>query len=142
GTAVPTEAFHAMRTQSRLAELGVVGLGSGRNTDVLQLLAVPTVYGGGDKVPLPAQLMTGRLVRFAQWVGEQVAPGAGGEEVARLFTEAADVFLFGGAVPGGRMRGELVELGEGRRGVRVSAVVRPEHAGLMLELGFTLPLRS
>jgi hypothetical protein len=140
GVAVPTEAFLPIRAQQRLAELGVLGLGSGRDTDVVQLAAAPMVYGGAHAVPLPAQVLTGRLVRFSQWVCAQLPPGAGGEEVAALFSEAAAVFLFGGAAPAGRVRGDLVEE-KGGRGVRVSAVVHPEHAGMPLELGFTLPLR-
>lgn len=142
GTAVPTETFFPMRTQSRLAELGVLGLGSGRNSDVLQLTAAPMVYGGEHKVPLPAQILTGRIVRFAQWVRDQLPPTAGDAEVATLFTQAADVFLFGGATPAGRVRGEVVATGEGTRGVRVTALVRPEYAGMPLELGFVLPMRG
>ncbi|HYO58703.1 type VI secretion system contractile sheath domain-containing protein [Archangium sp.] len=143
GTAVPTETFFPMRTQSRLAELGVLGLGSGKNSDVLQLTAAPMVYGGGEhKVPLPAQLLTGRIVRFAQWVRDQLPPSAGDAEVSTLFSQAADVFLFGGATPAGRVRGEVVPTGEGTRGVRVTALVRPEYAGMPLELGFVLPLRG
>ncbi len=142
GTAVPTETFFPLRTQSRLAELGVLGLGSGRNTDVLQLTSAPMVYGGEHKVPLPAQILTGRIVRFAQWVRDQLPAGAGDAEVSTLFSQAADVFLFGGATPAGRVRGEVVSTGEGTRGVRVTALVRPEYAGMPLELGFVLPMRG
>ncbi|MFL5351093.1 type VI secretion system contractile sheath domain-containing protein [Archangium sp.] len=142
GMAVPTETFFPVRTQSRLAELGVLGLGSGRNSDVLQLTAAPMVYGGEHKVALPAQILTGRIVRFAQWVRDQLPPEAGDAEVATLFTQAADVFLFGGATPAGRVRGEVVSTGEGTRGVRVTALVRPEYAGMPLELGFVLPMRG
>ncbi|MFE8605191.1 type VI secretion system contractile sheath domain-containing protein [Archangium violaceum] len=142
GTAVPTETFFPLRTQSRLAELGVLGLGSGRNTDVLQLTAAPMVYGGEHRVPLPAQILTGRIVRFAQWVRDQLPASAGDAEVSTLFSQAADVFLFGGATPAGRVRGEVVPTGEGTRGVRVTALVRPEYAGMPLELGFVLPMRG
>jgi hypothetical protein len=142
GTAVPTEVLFPIRTQSRLAELGVLGVGSGRNSDVLQLVAAPMVYGGEHRVPLPAQLLTGRIVRFAQWVRDQLAPGAGDAEVSTLFSQAADVFLFGGAMPAGRVRGEVVSTGEGSRGVRVTALVKAEYAGMPMELGFVLPLRD
>ncbi|QRK12226.1 type VI secretion system contractile sheath large subunit [Archangium violaceum] len=142
GTSVPTEAFFPMRTQSKLAELGVLGLGSGKNSDVLQLTAAPMVYGGEHKVPLPAQILTGRIVRFAQWVRDQLPPSAGDAEVSTLFTQAADIFLFGGATPAGRVRGEVVSTGEGTRGVQVTALVRPEYAGMPLELGFVLPMRG
>ncbi len=62
--------------------------------------------------------------------------------MATLFTQAADIFLFGGAIPAGRVRGEVVSTGEGARGVRVTALVLPEYAGMPLELGFVLPLRG
>lgn len=140
GTSVPTEALFPIRTQTRLAGWGVLGLGSGRNSDVLQLAVAPMVYGGEHPVPLPAQLLTGRIVRFAQWVRDQLPPGAGSQEVTTLFTQAADVFLFGGAMPAGRVRGEVVPTGEGSRGVLVTALVKPEYAGMPLELGFVLPM--
>lgn len=141
GVAVPTEVFVPIAEHARLAELGVVGLASGRNTDLVQVAAVPMVYQGKGAVPLPAQLLTGRVVRYAQWVREQLPRGAGEGELVELFSQAANLFLFGGAAgSAGVVRSQVVALEGGGRGLQVSAHVRPEHAGLHLELGFTLPL--
>ncbi|MBZ4417515.1 type VI secretion system contractile sheath large subunit [Myxococcus sp. RHST-1-4] len=141
GLAIPTELFLPIRAQSRLEERGILGLGSGRNADAVLLAAAPTVYGGGYSVPLPAQLLTGRIVRFATWVRDQLPPGSAGEEVSDIFSQAAEVFLFRGATENGQLRAEVVSTDEGR-GVQVTATVRPEHAGTRFQLGFVLPLRG
>ncbi|MCP3136968.1 type VI secretion system contractile sheath domain-containing protein [Pyxidicoccus xibeiensis] len=141
GLSIPTEHFLPIRAQARLEERGIMGLGSGRNTDAVLLAAAPTVYGGGYAVPLPAQLLTGRIVRFATWVRDQLPAGSGGEEVSAIFTQAAEVFLFRGATENGQLRAEVVSTENGR-GVAVSATVRPEHAGTRFQLGFVLPLRD
>ncbi|NMO23616.1 type VI secretion system contractile sheath domain-containing protein, partial [Pyxidicoccus fallax] len=141
GLSIPTELFLPIRAQSRLEERGILGLGSGRNADAVLLAAAPTVYGGGYSVPLPAQLLTGRIVRFATWVRDQLPPGSGNDEVSAIFSQAAEVFLFRGATENGQVRAELVSTGDGR-GVQVSATVRPEHAGTRFQLGFVLPLRG
>jgi hypothetical protein len=99
------------------------------------------VYGGGYAVPLPAQLLTGRIVRFATWVRDQLPPGSGNEDVAAIFAQAAEVFLFRGATENGQVRAELVSTDDGK-GVHVSATVRPEHAGTRFQLAFVLPLRG
>ncbi|MFP2905532.1 type VI secretion system contractile sheath domain-containing protein [Pyxidicoccus sp. 3LFB2] len=141
GLAIPTELFLPIRAQSRLEERGILGLGSGRNADAVLLAAAPTVYGGGYAVPLPAQLLTGRIVRFATWVRDQLPPGSGNEDVSAIFSQAAEVFLFRGATENGQVRAEIVSTDDGR-GVQVSAVVRPEHAGTRFQLAFVLPLRG
>jgi hypothetical protein len=141
GLSIPTEVFLPIRAQSRLEERGILGLGSGRNADAVLLAAAPTVYGGGYSVPLPAQLLTGRIVRFATWVRDQLPAGSGGDEVSAIFSQAAEVFLFRGATENGQLRAEVVSTENGR-GVQVSATVRPEHAGTRFQLGFVLPLRG
>ncbi len=141
GLGIPTELFLPIRAQSRLEERGILGLGSGRNADAVLLAAAPTVYGGGYAVPLPAQLLTGRIVRFATWVRDQLPPGSGNEDVSAIFSQAAEVFLFRGATENGQVRAELVSTDNGR-GVHVSATVRPEHAGTRFQLAFVLPLRG
>jgi hypothetical protein len=140
GLSIPTELFLPIRAQARLEERGVLGLGSGRNAEAVLLAAAPTVYGGGYTVPLPAQLLTGRIVRFATWVRDQLPPGAGPDEVSAIFSQAAEVFLFRGVTEDGQLRGELVRTENGH-GVQVTATVRPEHAGTRFQLGFVLPLR-
>jgi type VI secretion system protein ImpC len=141
GLGIPMELFLPIRAQSRLEERGILGLGSGRNADAVLLAAAPTVYGGGYAVPLPAQLLTGRIVRFATWVRDQLPPGSGNEDVSAIFSQAAEVFLFRGATENGQVRAELVSTENGR-GVAVRATVPPEHAGTRFQLGFVLPLRG
>ncbi|MFY2560727.1 hypothetical protein ACN469_24195 [Corallococcus terminator] len=65
GLPIPTEVFLPIRALAKLEEKGVLGLGSGRNADTVLLAGAPTV-------PLPAQVLTGRIVRFATWVRDQL----------------------------------------------------------------------
>ncbi|RJS21288.1 hypothetical protein DRW03_17945 [Corallococcus sp. H22C18031201] len=140
GTLIPTEVMLPIRAQARLEERGILGLGSGRNADAVLLATAPTVFGGGYTVPLPAQLLTGRIVRFAQWVRDQLPAGSSGEDVSAIFAQAAEVFLFRGATELGQLRGELVTTGDGRA-IQVTATVPPEHAGTRFQLAFALPVR-
>jgi type VI secretion system protein ImpC len=141
GTAIPTAAFLSIRAQGELAELGIIGLGSGRNSDAVALSNVPTVRGSKDAVPLPAQILTGRLVRFARWVVAQVPAGQTREEVAKLFKEAASVFLFPGhgANAGAELHAGVVDV-DGAPAIRLVANVHPRLAGIPFEVGFDLPL--
>ncbi|MBJ6760689.1 type VI secretion system contractile sheath large subunit [Myxococcaceae bacterium JPH2] len=140
GTLIPTEVMLPIRAQARLEERGILGLGSGRNADAVLLATAPTVFGGGYTVPLPAQLLTGRIVRFAQWVRDQLPAGSSGEDVSAIFAQAAEVFLFRGATELGQLRGELITTGDGRA-IQVTATVPPEHAGTRFQLAFALPMR-
>ncbi|KIG14018.1 hypothetical protein DB30_07355 [Enhygromyxa salina] len=147
GSAIPTAAFFSIRAQGELADVGVIGLGSGRNTDMIALSNVPTVRGSKDAVPLPAQILTGRLVRFARWVCDQVPAGQTREEVVKLFKDAATVFLFpglSGAEGGGAQlhAGVVDQDGDagGTPAIRLVANVHPRLAGIPFEVGFDLPL--
>lgn len=139
GEAVPTAAFLSIRAQSELADNGVIGLGSGRNTDMIALSGVPTVRGSKDAVPLPAQILTGRLVRFGRWVADQVPAGSTKAEVVKLFEEAATVFLFPGLSTGAQLHAGVVAEGEGFA-ARLVATVSPRLAGTPFEVGFDLVL--
>jgi hypothetical protein len=142
GTAIPTAAFLSIRAQSELAELGIIGLGSGRNSDLVALSNVPTVRGSKDAVPLPAQILTGRLVRFARWVCDQVPAGQTREQVVNLFKEAATVFLFPGlnsTTGGAELHAGVIDL-DGSPAIRLVANVHPRLAGIPFEVGFDLPL--
>src|SRR5690606_25090918 len=112
GSSIPTAAFLSIRAQSDLAENGIIGLGSGRNTDMIALSAVPTVRGSKDSVPLPAQILTGRLVRFGRWVCDQVPAGSTKDEVVKLFKDAATVFLFPGLSSGAELHAGVVTEGD------------------------------
>jgi hypothetical protein len=139
GYQAPTETWLSSSDQGELASRGLLALGSAKSSDRLVLSSGPTVRGSPDAMPLPGQIVTGRLVRFAQWVRDQLPAGVSAKEVTDLFGEAAQVFLFAGATGMGQIRAELVE-GE-RRAVRVSAALPAAHAGSPFEVAFDLPLR-
>jgi type VI secretion system protein ImpC len=141
GSAYPTEAFLSIRAQTRLSELGILGVGSGRNTDMLLLSAVPMACSNAHVMPLPAQILTGRIVRFALWVRDQLPAGSSAQDMSALFSQAADVFLFSGSQEIGKLEAQLVP-GEGdKQLIKVSAAVKPEQAGTRFNLEFSLPLR-
>ncbi|MBK6531854.1 MAG: type VI secretion system contractile sheath large subunit [Deltaproteobacteria bacterium] len=140
GNLVPTETFYSIRAQSRLAELGIIGLGSGRNSDAIILSSMPTARRGDDLVPLSAQVLTGRVVRFARWVLAQLPPGAEEPEVKLLFEQAAAVFLFPTAQEAARLEAQVVTQGE-QRSVVLSVSARADLAGIPFHLGFGLPLK-
>lgn len=140
GSTIPTAAFLSIKAQTELAELGIVALGSGRNTDMIALSAVPTLSGSKDAVPLPAQILTGRLVRFGMWVADQVPAGTPRDQVAKLFTDASTVFLFPGLSEGARLDAGVVEGTDGLA-IRLVATVSPRLAAIPFEVGFDLPLR-
>jgi hypothetical protein len=141
GSTIPTAAFLSIKAQTELAELGLVGLGSGRNTDMVALSAIPTLRGSKDAVPLPAQILTGRLVRFATWVADQVPAGTPRDQVAKLFTDASTVFLFPGLAPDVARLDALVVDGASGPSIRMVATVSPRLASIPFEVGFDLPLR-
>ena len=140
GNLVPTETFYSIRAQSRLAELGIIGLGSGRNSDAIILSSMPTARKGDDVVPLSAQVLTGRVVRFARWVLAQLPPGAEEPEVKLLFEQAASVFLFPTAQEAARLEAQVVTQGE-QRSVVLSVSARADLAGIPFHLAFGLPLK-
>lgn len=139
GSTIPTAAFVSIRAQGELADVGIIGLGSGRNTNMVALSMVPTVRGSKDAVPLPAQILTGRLVRFAQWVCDQVPAGQTREELVKLFKDAATVFLFPGLSSGAELHAGVVDEGD-TPAIRLVASVHPRLAGIPFEVGFDLPL--
>jgi type VI secretion system protein ImpC len=139
GASIPTATFLAIRAQSELAEAGIIGLGSGRNSDMVVLSSVPTVRGSKDSVPLSAQILTGRLVRFGRWVAEQVPAGSTKDEVVKLFKDAATVFLFPGLSSGAELHAGVVTEGDAQM-IRLVASVSPRLAGIPFEVGFDLPL--
>jgi hypothetical protein len=140
GTAVPTEYFLAIRHQQNFALHGLLALGSAKQSDKVVLATTPTMRASRDAVPLAAQLLTGRLVRFAMWVRDQVPTGATDEMVDAMFRDAAAVFLFPGMQEIGRVGAKLVEE-EGQKSLLVEAKVHHAYAGIPFEIAFPLPLR-
>lgn len=142
GMLVPTEAFLSIRAQTRLNEFGIVGLGSSRNSDTLVLSAASTVRGGGDLVPLSAQVLTGRIVRFARWVLAQLPAGANESEVKLLFEQASEVFLFPSARESAKLEAQVLAPEGGERQVVLSVSARADLAGIPFHLAFALPLKG
>ena len=139
GVAVPTATFFSAHVQDRLATLGLTGLGSGRNTDRLILSRAVTASSATDAAPLPAQLMTGRIVRFCLWMREQVTADTSDEEVRTMFEQGAHVLLFAGLASGARLEAHVVREGD-RRGLGIGASLRPELATVPFQMAFELPL--
>lgn len=138
--AIPTARFVSIRSQAALADSRVVALGSGRNSDRILLATAPTLSASSDAVPLPAQIVTGRVARFAEWVARQVPAGAPSDDVRQIFEQASSVFLFPG-ISAGMLTASTVVQADGRRLVRVRAEVPATHAGVHLDLQLDLPLR-
>ena len=139
GTSAPTEIFIPIRGQTTMAKHGIVAVGSSRNSATVVFAETPMARASSDAVPLPAQLLTGRIVRFAQWVRDQLPSDADGEMARSVFQEAAKVFLFPGMTDFGEVMANIVEE-DGVRELRVYAQVAPALAGIPFEIGFPLPL--
>lgn len=139
GMLVPTEAFYSATAQSTLARLGIIGFGSRRNSGNLVLKSVPTTRDGEDLVPLPAQILTGRIVRFARWVLAQLPPKAPEPEVKLLFEQAASVFLFPAAAEAAKLEAQVITEKE-HRSVVLQVSAHASLAGIPFHLAFSLPL--
>ena len=141
GLAVPTEAFYSTRQQGEFADRGIVAIGSPRNSDMIMLSQIPTVFVGTDPSPLPAQILSGRIVRFARWARTQIDPTAGDEAGVQLFEQAADVFLFPGMQKVAQVKASIGAAENGQKVLGVMARVHSSHALMQLEISFGLPLR-
>ncbi len=138
-TATPTEAFYAISPCEVLAKNGLLGLGAARNSDTLTLLKAPMVRGATDAVPLPAQILTGRVVRFASWVKPQLPEGCDSKTANDIFTSAASVFLFPGQEDAAHVRAATTNI-DGEAHVVVRAAANPKIASIPFEIAFPLPL--
>lgn len=138
---IPLERFVPVSVQADLAALGVLALGSGRNTDKAVATAWPTASGSPDAVGLPAQIITGRVVRFALWVRDQIQPGTPAEEIKAVYEQAAGVFLFPGIAEGAFLDASVLPDQNGKpRVVHLDVQVRAALAGSSVQLGFDVPL--
>lgn len=138
-SAAPTEAFYAIQPCETLAKNGLLGVGSARNSDALTLLKAPMVRGSTDAVPLPAQILTGRVVRFASWVKPQLPEGCDSKTANDIFTSAASVFLFPGQEDAAHVRAATTNI-DGEAHVVVRAAANPKIASIPFEIAFPLPL--
>ncbi|HET8542775.1 MAG TPA: hypothetical protein VFL83_23070 [Anaeromyxobacter sp.] len=139
GVRAPTEAFLPIAAQGALAAAGVVGLGSPRNQDKVVALGAPAVSSAPDAQPLPAQLLAGRIVRFARWARAQIDPAGDPASVQAVMEQAAGVFLFPGLGQAATLAARVDSDGE-VRALRVAARVKASHAGTPLSIEFALPL--
>jgi hypothetical protein len=90
-------------------------------------------------VPLPAQLWTGRIVRFAQWVRGQLPPSSGSDEAREIFEQAGSIFLFPGTGKAAKVTAEITEK-DGKRQLLVGARMDGTLAMVPLDIEFALPL--
>jgi hypothetical protein len=141
GSTLATQEAFSLREQQQLASQGLLGVNGWWDSNVVLLLAAPTAYGGRDAASLPAQLLTGRLVRLAQELAERLPANASHDAVAALFSQAAETLPFSGLGRTYQFQGRLVSTGNAARGVHIQAALSPELAGTRLQLEFTLPLR-
>lgn len=137
--AAPTEAFFAIQPTEVLAKNGLLGVSSARNSDQIVLAKAPCVRGAKDVVPLPAQILTGRVVRFASWVKPQLPEGCNSKTANEIFEAAAGVFLFPGQQQAARVAAAVVNI-EGEAHVVVQAKANPQIASVPFEIAFPLPL--
>ncbi|MFK7987418.1 MAG: type VI secretion system contractile sheath small subunit [Sandaracinaceae bacterium] len=138
-TAAPTEAFYPIASAELLSKNGVLGVGAARNSDTLALLKAPMVRGAKDAVPLPAQILTGRVVRFATWVKSQLPEGCNSATANDIFMSAASVFLFPGQETAAHVRAAVTNI-EGEAHVMVRAKANPAVASVPFEIVFPMPL--
>lgn len=138
-TAAPTEAFYSIAAMELLAKNGLIGLGSARNSDALALTRTSMVRGARDAVPLPAQILTGRVVRFARWVKAQLPEGCDSKTANEIFTTAASIFLFPGQDEAAHVRAATMNI-DGEAHVIVRAAANPAIASIPFEIAFPLPL--
>ncbi len=138
-TAAPTEAFYAIQPCEMLSKNGLLGLGSARNSDTLTLVKAPMVRGAADAVPLPAQILTGRVVRFASWVKPQLPEGCDSKTANDIFMSAASVFLFPGQEQAAHVRASVTNISDEAH-VVVRAAANPAIAAIPFEIAFPLPL--
>ncbi|MBN8616340.1 MAG: type VI secretion system contractile sheath large subunit [Deltaproteobacteria bacterium] len=137
--AVPTRHFTSIRAQTDLATMGILAIGSPRNSERLALSGAPTHRASRDAVPLPAQLWTGRIVRFARWVRAQLPAGSGSDEAREIFEQAGGVFLFPGTGKAAKVTAEIREK-DGKRELLVGARMDGTLAMIPLDIEFALPL--
>lgn len=138
-TAAPTEAFFAIQPTETLAKNGLLGLSSARNSDQVVLAKAPCVRGAADAVPLPAQILTGRVVRFASWVKPQLPEGCDSKTANEIFEAASSVFLFPGQHQAARVAAAVTNI-DGEAHVVVQAKANPQIASVPFEIAFPLPL--
>lgn len=137
GATSPVEHILTISAQQRLASLGLIALGATRNSDRIVLSAAPAVRSSTDALPLFAQILSGRIVRFALWCRDQLEPGTPDDQVEVIFREAASALLFPSAGAGATFVARIKQDGEHRQ-LGVYAATLASYAGAAFELEFSL----
>lgn len=138
---LPVNRFVPTTMQADLAAGGVLALGSPKNSDKVIASSWPTMSASPDAVGLPAQIITGRVVRFALWVRDQIPPGSAESDIKEIFEQAAGVFLFPGISEGAFLDAQVLPDQNGApRVVHLNVEVRAALAGTSVHLGFDVPL--
>jgi type VI secretion system protein ImpC len=137
--AIALEAFVSIDAQSRLAARGVLALGGPRNSDRVQISAAPTLSSAKDAAPVPAHLLTARMVRFAQWTRDQIPADTSDTDVVTIMEQAATALLFPNPDVA-RLSAVVTPIEGGKRAVVVRALARGEWVGQPLDVTFALPL--
>jgi predicted component of type VI protein secretion system len=138
--AIATESLVPIAAQKELARWGVLALGSERDSDRVVLAAAPMVSSAVGAYPLPAQLLAGRVVRFVQWVRDQVSPAMDDATVCAAYEQAASVFLFPGLSPAAAMLKAAVSGDRGARTLRIEATASPSQALVPLQIELSVRL--
>lgn len=138
-TACPTEGFYPIAATEMVAKNGILGLSSARNSDAVVLSKAPCASNASGVIPLPAQILTGRIVRFATWVKPQLPEGCNSATANDIYMAAASVFLFPGNEEAAHVRAAVTNI-EGEAHVVVHSRANPAIASVPFDIGFPLPL--
>jgi type VI secretion system protein ImpC len=140
---LPVGLFVPASMQADLAAAGVMALGSAKNTDKVIATTWPTMSASQDAVGLPAQIITGRVVRFALWVRDQIQPQTPEPEIKAVYEQAAGLFLFPGIAEGAFLDASVVNDQNGKPClVHLDVQVRAALAGTPVRLGFEVQLNT
>lgn len=141
GSSIPTAAFVSAKSQGILAGRGLVAMGSARGADEVRISTVVSCSSAPDAVPIPAQILTGRIVRMAQWIRDQLPSDADDELARSMFEQAASILVFPGLAEAASVEAKIVrddpEVGPT---LVVKAQALPSIAGVTLQVAFGLAL--
>ncbi len=141
GSSIPTAAFVSAKSQGILGGRGLVAMGSARGADEVRIPTVVSCSSAPDAVPIPAQILTGRIVRMAQWIRDQLPPDADDELARSLFEQAASILMFPGLGEAASVEGKIVRDDPGvGPALVVKAQAHPSIAGVTLQVAFGLAL--
>lgn len=135
---IPTGSLVSAASQTLLAKHGIIALSSGRNSDRIIFSSLPSVATAFQNSPsLTAQIMMGRLVRFSQWMRDQLSSQVSENEIQSLFAQNASIVL-----PPGWGRNLTVKVLPAEKGENTIHIKAPLHhpyfSGSHIEAEFSL----